>query len=95
MPNDTMTERIIGAAIKVHTAIGAGCLETTYHACLAYQFEVDGLVFEHQVRLPITYQDVVLDAGYRIDFLVEHCVIIELKAVEQLLPLHLAQVAVS
>ena len=66
MPNDTMTERIIGAAIKVHTAIGAGCLETTYHACLAYQFEVDGLVFEHQVRLPITYQDVVLDAGYRV-----------------------------
>jgi len=54
MPNDTMTERIIGAAIKVHTAIGAGCLESTYHSCLAYQFEVDGLVFEHQVRLPIT-----------------------------------------
>jgi|SRR5882672_1475451 len=92
MPNDTMTERIIGAAIKVHTAIGAGCLESTYHACLAHQLQVDGLVFEHQVRLPITYQDVVLDAGYRIDFLVENCVIIELKAVEQLLPLHLAQV---
>ena len=92
MSNDAITERIIGAAMKVHSAIGAGCLESTYHACLQHQLHIDGLRFEHQVRLPIIYQDVELEAGYRIDFLVENCVIVELKAVEILLPLHLAQV---
>jgi GxxExxY protein len=92
MTNDTVTEQIIGSAIKVHSAIGAGCLESTYHVCLAYQLRLDGLQCEHQVRLPITYKDVKLEAGYRIDFLVENCVIVELKAVEKLLPLHLAQV---
>ncbi len=92
MSNDTITERIIASALKVHTAVGAGCLESTYHACLAYQMRADGLQFGHQIRLPIIYQDVKLDAGYRIDFLVENCVIVELKSVELLLPLHLAQV---
>lgn len=91
MINDTLTEQVIAAAIKVHTALGAGCLENTYHACLAHQLQTDGLQFSHQVKLPITYQDVTLDAGYRIDFLVENRVIVELKAVEKLLPLHLAQ----
>jgi hypothetical protein len=71
MPNDTMTERITGAAIKVHTAIRAGCLESTYHACLAYQFEVDGLVFEHQVRLPITQVVTYLKlSGHRVGLLI-------------------------
>ena len=73
MINDTLTERVIAAAIKVHSALGEGCLESTYHACFAYQ---------------LTYQDVTLEAGYRIDFLVENRVIVELKAVEKLLPLH-------
>jgi len=91
MENDTLTERVIAAAMKVHSAIGAGCLESTYHACLEYQFRVDGVKFGHQIKLPVTYGDVTLDAGYRIDFLVENCVIVELKAVEKLLPLHLAQ----
>ena len=66
-------------------------LATTYDACLSYQFAVGGLHFEHQVRLPVVYQTVHLEAGYRIDFLVENCVIVELKAVEKLLPLHTAQ----
>jgi GxxExxY protein len=92
MANDTTTERIIGSAITVHSELGAGCLESTYHACLAFQLRADGLQFGHQVRLPITYRDVTLDAGYRIDFLVENCVIVELKSVEKLLPLHVAQV---
>ena len=92
MGNDVLTERIIASAIKVHSAIGAGCLESTYHACLEYQLRADGLKYEHQVRLPIRYVDVRLDAGYRIDFLVENRVIVELKAVEKLLPLHHAQV---
>ena len=91
MINDTLTERVIAAAIKVHAALGAGCLESTYHACLEYQFSADGLHFGHQLKLPVTYDGITLDAGYRIDFLVENCVIVELKAVEKLLPLHLAQ----
>jgi GxxExxY protein len=89
--HDDITGRIIDAGMKVHTGLGAGLLESTYHACLHYQFTIDGLHFEHQVRLPVVYQDVELDAGYRIDFLVENLVIVELKAVERLLPLHTAQ----
>jgi len=87
-----ITERILGAAMKVHTALGAGCLESTYDACLRYQLTRDGLEFKHQVRLPIVYEGVTLEGAYRIDFIVEECVILELKAVEKLLPLHLAQV---
>ena len=92
MLHEEITERIIGAAIKVHSALGAGLLESTYSACLYYQLTVDGLHFAHQVRLPVIYQSVEIDAGYRIDFLIENCVIVELKAVEKLLPLHVAQV---
>jgi len=91
MLHKDITGRIIDAAMKVHSALGAGLLESTYQACLHYQFNVDGLYFEHQVRLPVVYQAVTLDAGYRIDFLVENCVIVELKAVDKLLPLHTAQ----
>jgi GxxExxY protein len=77
--------------MKVHTVLGAGMLESTYHACLHYEFSVNGLHFEHQVPLPVVYRGIQLDAGYRIDFLVEKCVIVEIKAVEKLLPLHTAQ----
>jgi GxxExxY protein len=86
-----ITERILGAAMKVHTALGAGCLESTYDACLRNQLAEDGLKFRHQVRLPIVYRGVELEGAYRIDFIVEECVVLELKAVEKLLPLHLAQ----
>jgi len=92
MLHDAITERVLGAAMKVHSALGAGCLESTYDACLRYQLSKDGVAFEHQRRLPVLYDGVQVDAGYRIDFLVENCVIVELKAVEKLLPLHLAQV---
>lgn len=92
MLHEDITERILAAAFKVHSTLGPGLLESTYSACLLYQFTVDGLQFEHQMRLPVTYQGIQLEAGYRIDFLVEECVIVELKAVEKLLPLHLAQV---
>ena len=92
MLHDAITERVLSAAMKVHTALGAGCLESTYDACLRYQLTKDGIAFEHQLRLPVLYDGVHVDAGYRIDFLVENCVIVELKAVEKLLPLPLAQV---
>ena len=87
-----ITERVLGSALKVHTALGAGCLESTYDACLCYQLAADGIRFRHQVRLPILYNGVQLEAAYRVDFIIENCVLVELKAVEKLLPLHLAQV---
>jgi GxxExxY protein len=92
MLHDDVTERIIQAALKVHTALGAGLLESTYTACFLHELTISGLQFQHQVRLPVIYEGKQLDAGYRIDFLVENCVIVELKAVEKLLPLHTAQV---
>jgi GxxExxY protein len=91
MLHELITRRILRAAIKVHTALGAGMLESTYQKCLHYQLGVDGLHFQHQIRLPVVYHAIHLDAGYRIDFLVENCVIVELKAVEKLLPVHTAQ----
>ena len=92
MLHEEITERILKSAFKVHSALGAGLLESTYNACLHYELSTEGLQFEYQVRLPVVYQGIQLDAGYRIDFLVEHCVIVELKAVEKLLPLHTAQI---
>jgi GxxExxY protein len=92
MLHEEITEKILSAAMKVHTALGAGCLESTNDACLRYQLQQDGIRFDHQVRLPVLYNNVRVDAGYRIDFLVENCVIVELKAVEKLLPLHVAQI---
>ena len=92
MLHEAVTEKVLTAAMKVHTALGAGCLESTYDACLRYQLQQDGIRFEHQLRLPVVYNSVQVDAGYRIDFLVEQCVIVELKSVERLLPLHIAQV---
>jgi GxxExxY protein len=91
MLHESITGRIIDAAMKVHSALGAGLLESTYQICLHYQLTTDCLQFEHQVRLPVVYQGIQLDAGYRIDFLVENCVIVEIKAVEKVLPLHKAQ----
>jgi GxxExxY protein len=91
MLHESVTQRILQAALKVHSALGAGMLESTYQTRLRYQFAIDGLQFEHQVRLPVVYKGIRLEAGYRIDFMVENCVIVELKAVEKLLPLHTAQ----
>ena len=85
------TERIIGAAIEVHKALGPGLLESAYEECLCYELSVLGLRFERQVELPLRYKEVVLSVGYRIDVIVEDAVLLELKAVEQLLPIHEAQ----
>jgi GxxExxY protein len=91
MLHEDITGRIIDGALKIHTALGPGLLESTYDACLQYEFNVANLRYEHQVRLPVVYRGMQLDAAYRIDFLVENCVIVELKAVKELLPLHTAQ----
>jgi GxxExxY protein len=87
-----LTEKIIGAAIEVHKTIGPGLLESAYEECLAHEMRIRGLNFERQVPLPVVYKGVTLDCGYRLDFLVERAVVVELKAVESLQPIHEAQV---
>jgi GxxExxY protein len=86
-----VTGTVVDAAMKVHTALGPGLLESAYEACLVYELRKRGLKVLAQVALPVVYEDVRLDAGYRIDLLVEDAVVVELKAVERLVPVHEAQ----
>ncbi len=90
--NDRLTERIIGFAIEVHRHLGPGLLESAYEECLCYELGQAAMVFRRQVPLPIVYKSVHLDCGYRLDIVVENRVIVELKAVERLMPIHEAQV---
>jgi GxxExxY protein len=89
--NDPLTEKIIGFAINVHRHLGPGLLESAYEECLCYEIEQSGLSFRRQVPLPIIYKAVRLDCGYRMDIVVQDHVIVELKTVERLLPIHEAQ----
>jgi GxxExxY protein len=82
---------IIGAAIEVHRALGPGLLESSYEECLAHELSLRGVAFRRQVALPLAYKGIRLDAGYRIDLLVEEKVVVELKVVEHILPVHEAQ----
>jgi GxxExxY protein len=84
--------KIIGCAFKVHKELGPGLLESAYEACLSYELSNTGLFVERQKELPLVYNEVKLDAGYRIDLLVERKVLIEIKSVEALAPIHDAQV---
>jgi GxxExxY protein len=86
-----LTERVIGACIEIHRALGPGLLESAYEECLCYELSQAGIKFERQKPLPVHYKDVKLDCGYRLDLVVEEKIIIELKAVESLLPIHEAQ----
>jgi len=83
--------QIVDAAMKVHSALVPGLLEPAYQACLAYELTKRGLHVDSQLDLPLKYDGLRLDVGYRIDLLVEHNVIVELKSVEKLLPIHEAQ----
>ncbi len=91
MRENDVGETILGCAIKVHTALGPGLLESTYEVCLAYELQKAGLKLDRQVPLPVIYDEVELDAGYRMDLLVADIVVVELKVVEKILPLHTAQ----
>lgn len=91
MDIEEIGKKIIGAAIKVHCALGPGLLESAYQKCLDYELRKIGLKVECEISLPIKYEDVKIDAGYRIDMLVEDCIIIENKTAEKLLPIHEAQ----
>jgi GxxExxY protein len=86
-----ITETIIGSAIEVHRHLGPGLLESAYQSCLAREMALRGLEFEQQKELPTNYKGIQLDCGYRLDFRVENSVIVELKTVEALLPIHEAQ----
>ena len=91
MELDQITEKIIGAAMKVHSALGPGLLESAYQACLIRELENQGLSVESEVILPLKYEGEVIDAGYRMDLLVEDAVVLELKSVDKILPIHEAQ----
>ena len=87
-----ITEKVIGCAITVHTELGPGLLESAYQECLFYELSSEGLRVEKEKPLPLIYKDVNMECGYRVDLLVENKVIIELKAVEALTDVHVAQV---
>jgi GxxExxY protein len=92
MTENELSHQIIGCAIKVHTALGPGLLEHAYEECLFYELQLAGLHVSKQKALPLVYCEVKLDAGYRVDLLVENKVVVEVKAVDVLNDVHLAQV---
>jgi GxxExxY protein len=87
-----ISQLIIGCAIKVHTALGPGLLESAYEECLYYELIKEGLKVEKQKALPLIYEEIRLEVGYRLDLIVEDKVIVEIKACEGLNDVHLAQV---
>ena len=87
-----ISNEVIGAAIEVHRYLGPGLLESAYEECLCYEFDRRGIKYERQKPLPIVYKDTKLDCGYRLDLVVNYLVILELKAVDQVQPIHSAQV---
>ena len=92
MKENNISGKIIGCAIEVHKALGPGLLESAYEECLYYELLSAGLKVEKQKALPVVYKEVKLDAGYRIDLLVENCVVVELKSVDAINDVHVAQV---
>ena len=86
-----LTEAIIGAAIEVHRALGPGLLESTYEMCLCRELSLREIPFGRQVPIPVEYKGVKLDCGYRADFVVDGTILLEIKAIDSLLPIHDAQ----
>ncbi len=89
---DSITGQIIGAGIEVHRQLGPGLLESAYRECLCWELHHRGLSMEREIALPLVYKGVHVDAGYRLDLVVEKRVLVELKAIERLAPVHTAQV---
>ena len=92
MEINQLTERILGCAYSVHSALGPGLLESAYEECLHYELKLAGFKVEKQKALPLVYKEVILDTGYRIDLLVENTVDFEIKSVEAFTDVHIAQV---
>ena len=91
MEFDELSNRVIGCAIEVHRELGPGLLESTYEQCLAHELSLNEIEFKLQHPLPVKYKDIRLDCGYRVDFLIEDKLIIELKSVEQIKGVHESQ----
>ncbi|MFT3685753.1 MAG: GxxExxY protein [Phycisphaerales bacterium] len=89
--DEELTEQIIGCAIRVHKSLGPGLLESVYETCLAHELAKAGLTVQRQIELPIVYDGIRLECGFRIDLLVSSRVVVELKCVEKILPVHEAQ----
>jgi GxxExxY protein len=89
--DEAIGTQVVDCAIRVHTALGAGLLESAYESCLAHELAKHGLEVRKQVPMPVLYDNTQMDVGYRIDMLVNDRVVVELKAVEKLMPLHTAQ----
>ena len=92
LKHENLTESIIGAAIEVHKELGPGLMESAYEECLCHELSVRNLPFQRQVPLPICYKKIKLDCGYRIDIVVGNTVVLELKSIEAILPVHEAQI---
>ena len=92
MQTNEITHRIIGCAMNVHTALGPGLLESAYHECLYFEIKKSGLIVEKEKALPLIYDEIKLECGYRLDLFVENEVIVEIKSVEALHDIHMAQV---
>lgn len=91
MLENNLSHKVIGLAMEVHSALGAGLLESAYQECLFYKLTSNGLYVEKEKPMPLIFEDVKLEIGYRIDLLVEHKLVIEIKSVEALNDVHLAQ----
>lgn len=91
MEFDELSKRVIGCALEVHKHLGPGLLESTYEQCMAHELSLAGIAFKIQPALPVEYKGLKLDCGYRIDLLIEEKLIVELKSVAELLPIHQAQ----
>lgn len=91
MNENDLATRVIGAAIKVHSHLGPGLLESSYQECLYYELSQAGLIVKKQVPLPLIYEEVKLECGYRVDLLIENRLIVEIKSVEALNDIHMAQ----
>ncbi len=91
LKDEEITQEMLGAAIEVHKALGPGLLESPYEECLCHELTLRGLTFRRQADLPVRYKTVRLDCGYRLDLVVQDKVIVDFKSVEQLLPIHEAQ----
>ncbi len=89
--HEKLTEQVIGAAIEVHRELGPGLMESAYEECLCHELHLRGLKFERQMPLPVRYKGVGLDCRYRIDLVIEDTIVLELKCVEHILPVHEAQ----
>lgn len=91
LSGSALSERVIGMAIAVHRELGPGLLESAYEECLCFELKESSIAFERQCPLPVTYKSVRLDCGYRMDIVVQRELVIEVKAVEKLMPIHDAQ----